>query len=80
MVSDTKPTRSGIHELKVTSTGRGGAGNIRSPSRDAVRGDDKSLEVSPARSEQRGRGYDRELIATIDNAHDTGVVRGCRYL
>jgi len=57
----------------VTSTGRGGAGNIRSPSRDAVRGEDKSFEGSPTRSEQRGRGYDRDLISTIDNANDTGV-------
>lgn len=57
----------------VTSTGRGGAGNIRSPSREPVRGDDGSRERSLARSEQRGRGYDRELITTIDNAHDTGV-------
>jgi Protein of unknown function (DUF3602) len=62
--------------MKITSTGRGGTGNIRSPSRDAIRGDDKSFEASPVRSEQRGRGYDRELIATIDNAHDPGVVRG----
>jgi len=57
----------------VISTGRGGRGNIRSPSRDAVRGEDASRERSLARSEQRGRGYDRELISTIDNAHDTGV-------
>jgi hypothetical protein len=62
--------------MKVTSTGRGGAGNIRSPSRDAVHGDYGSSEKSLVRSEQRGRGYDRELIASIDNAHDTGVVRG----
>jgi hypothetical protein len=66
--------------MKVISTGRGGRGNIRSPSRDAVRGEDASRERSLARSEQRGRGYDRELISTIDNAHDTGVVRGRRYL
>jgi hypothetical protein len=58
---------------QITSTGRGGAGNIRSPSRDAVRGDDASREVSLARSQERGRGYDRELITTIDNAHDIGV-------
>jgi hypothetical protein len=80
LVSDTKPTRCGINEMKVISTGRGGRGNIRSPSRDGVRGDDASREASLARSEQRGRGYDRELISTIDNAHDPGVVRGCRYL
>jgi len=57
----------------VTSTGRGGAGNIRSPSRDAIRREDGTPESSPIRSEIRGRGYDRELIATIDNAHDIGV-------
>jgi hypothetical protein len=62
--------------MKVTSTGRGGAGNIRSPSRDAVRSEDNlSPERSPIRSELRGRGYDRELIATIDNSNDIGVVR-----
>jgi len=66
--------------MKIISTGRGGRGNIRSPSRDAVRGDNASREASLARSEQRGRGYDRELIATIDNAHDPGVVRRCPYL
>jgi hypothetical protein len=60
---------------KVTSTGRGGAGNIRSPSRDAIRGENGTPELSPTRSELRGRGYDRELISTIDNANDTGVVR-----
>ena len=79
-VSDTKLTRSEIYEMKIISTGRGGRGNIRSPSRDAVRGEDGNREASLARSEQRGRGYDRELISTIDNAHDPGVVRGCRYL
>lgn len=56
----------------VTSTGRGGAGNIRSPSREAGR-DDGSRERSLARSEPRGRGYDREAISIIDEAHDTGV-------
>lgn len=63
--------------MKIISTGRGGAGNIRSPSRDGVRGEDASRETSLVRSEQRGRGYDRELITTIDNANDPGVVRGC---
>jgi len=57
----------------IISTGRGGAGNIRSPSRDAVRGENASRETSLVRSEQRGRGYDRELITTIDNANDPGV-------
>jgi len=56
---------------EITSTGRGGAGNIRSPSRG--RGDDNSPDTSLVRSEQRGRGYDRDTIATIDIAHDTGV-------
>jgi len=66
--------------MKVTSTGRGGKGNIRSPSRDAARGEDISRETSLVRSEQRGRGYDRDLISTIDNALDPGVVRECRHL
>ncbi|KAN0114287.1 hypothetical protein V8E52_006783 [Russula decolorans] len=73
--SDTRgrdPIPSGDPNV-VISTGRGGRGNIRSPSRDGVRGDDASREASLARSEQRGRGYDRELISTIDNAHDPGV-------
>jgi hypothetical protein len=62
-------------ETKVISIGRGGAGNIRSPSRDAIRVKNQSPESSPIRSELRGRGYDRDLITAIDNAHDTGVVR-----
>ncbi len=67
--------------MKITSTGRGGAGNIRSPSRDAVRGGGESPETSLVRSEQRGRGYDRDLISNIDDAHNDGVVRRChRYL
>jgi len=73
--SDTRgrdPIPSGDPDV-IISTGRGGRGNIRSPSRDAVRGDEASRERSLARSEQRGRGYDRELITTIDNSHDTGV-------
>jgi hypothetical protein len=57
----------------VISTGRGGAGNIRSPSRDAIRGETVSVESSPSRAEQRGRGYDRDMISAIDVAHDTGV-------
>jgi len=72
--SDTRgrdPIPSGDPSV-IISTGRGGRGNIRSPSRDGVRGD-ASREASLARSEQRGRGYDRELIATIDNANDPGV-------
>ena len=64
---------------QVISTGRGGRGNIRSPSRDPVLGDTASLGVSPARSLSRGRAYDRtydrETIASIDDANDTGVVR-----
>jgi len=56
----------------ITSTGRGGAGNIRSPSRDG-RGEEGSRDESVVRSEQRGRGYERELIASIDDAHDTGL-------
>ncbi|KAI9447135.1 hypothetical protein BJY52DRAFT_1420490 [Lactarius psammicola] len=58
---------------EFTSTGRGGAGNIRSPSRDASRPESINSGSSPARSEQRGRGYDRDLISAIDVAHDTGV-------
>ena len=64
---------------QIISTGRGGRGNIRSPSRDPVLGDTASLGVSPARSLSRGRAYDRtydrETIASIDIANDTGVVR-----
>lgn len=60
----------------MTSTGRGGAGNIRSPSRG--RGGDNSPETSLVRSEQRGRGYDRDAIKSIDDAHDIGLVRGYR--
>lgn len=56
----------------VTSTGRGGAGNIRSPSREGDRGKD-SPDTSLVRSEERGRGYDRDLISEIDDAHNTGV-------
>ena len=62
--------------MKVTSTGRGGRGNIRSPSRDGIRADDISTETSPSRSLERGRGYDRDLISVIDEAQD-GVVCGC---
>ncbi|KAH9169381.1 hypothetical protein EDB89DRAFT_2073070 [Lactarius sanguifluus] len=58
---------------EVTSTGRGGAGNIRSPSRDASRPESIKSGSSPARSEPRGRGYDRDLISAIDTANDTGV-------
>jgi len=58
---------------EVISTGRGGAGNIRSPSRDAIRAEVGTPEGSPIRSELRGRGYDRDLIASIDDAHDNGV-------
>jgi hypothetical protein len=59
------------------STGRGGRGNIRSPSRDAARplAETISIDSSPARSQERGRGgYDRDLISAIDTANDTGVV------
>jgi hypothetical protein len=60
---------------EVISTGRGGAGNIRSPSRDAIRGDAASINSSPSpsRAERRGRGYDRDAISAIDTANDTGV-------
>jgi hypothetical protein len=68
-----------IYETKVISTGRGGAGNIRSPSRDAIRVENGTPEGSPARSEQRGRGYDRDAIEAIDNANDNGVVREVYY-
>ena len=61
-------------ETKVISTGRGGVGNIRSPSRDVIRAENGTPEI-PIRSELRGRGYDRDLIDTIDNARDTDVVR-----
>jgi len=56
----------------VISTGRGGRGNIRSPSRDAYRGEGAtaSNESSPLRSEERGRGYDRELIIALDGAQE----------
>jgi len=57
----------------VISTGRGGWGNIRAPSRYAARGDNASIGASPLRSDIRGRGYDRELIASIDAARDTGL-------
>jgi len=61
----------------VISTGRGGAGNIRSPSRDATRAEIVSIESSPSRPEERGRGqergYDQDLISAIDIAHDNGV-------
>ena len=60
---------------KVTSTGRGGSGNIRSPSRDANRGDNASTDGSPLRSEERGRTYDRELIVAIDGAQEPRMVR-----
>lgn len=75
--SDTRgrePVPSGDPDA-IISTGRGGRGNIRSPSRDP--GDTASLGVSPARSLSRGRAYDRtydrETIASIDDANDTGV-------
>jgi hypothetical protein len=62
----------GLHQ--VISTGRGGRGNIRSPSREPVRGDTGSTGASPARSDVRGRTYDRETIASIDETHITGMV------
>ncbi|KAI0055366.1 hypothetical protein BV25DRAFT_1833215 [Artomyces pyxidatus] len=62
-VSDTRGREpvSARDPTLLQSTGRGGAGNIRSPSRGAK---------SPERPEHE---YDRELIATIDQANDTGV-------
>ena len=60
-------------ETKVTLTGRGGVENIRSPSSETIREENGTLEKPLIRSELRG--YDRDLIATIDDAHDTGVVR-----
>ncbi|KAH8990850.1 hypothetical protein EDB92DRAFT_2088373 [Lactarius akahatsu] len=69
---DPVPTRY-LQVDEVTSTGRGGAGNIRSPSRDASRPESINSGSSPARSEPRGRGYDRDLISAIDTANDTGV-------
>jgi len=71
--SDTRgrePIPSGDPNV-IISTGRGGAGNIRSPSRG--RGEDNSRETSLVRSQERGRGYERELIASIDDARDTGL-------
>jgi len=64
-----------LQEDVVTSTGRGGTGNlIRSPSReDGCRGETVSINSSPSRPEVRGREYDRDLISAIDTAHDTGV-------
>jgi hypothetical protein len=59
---------------QIISTGRGGRGNIRSPSRDPVRGDTGSTGASPARSDVRGRSYDRKTIASIDETHITGMV------
>jgi hypothetical protein len=67
---DLKPSRD---PEMVISTGRGGSGNIRSPSRDASRGDRASIGGSPAPSDNRGRTYDRETIASIDDAHNTGL-------
>ncbi|KAI0298403.1 hypothetical protein B0F90DRAFT_717163 [Multifurca ochricompacta] len=58
---------------EVISTGRGGAGNIRSPSRDASYPKNGSVDLSPVRSENRGRGYDQDVISAIDSAYDTGV-------
>ncbi|KAF8477696.1 hypothetical protein DFH94DRAFT_755029 [Russula ochroleuca] len=52
----------------VASTGRGGAGNIRSPSR-AENGSPKKF----TRSHPRGRVYERDLLAFIDNAYNTGM-------
>lgn len=59
----------------MISTGRGGRGNLRSPSRDASRGPSAVIETSPVRSELRGRGYDRDAISLIDSTIDGGVVR-----
>ena len=36
--------------------------------------DNASIGLSPLRSDIRGRGYDRELLASIDAARGTGVV------
>ena len=59
----------------IISTGRGGAGNIRSPSRDGSRGENASVNSSPSRAEFiRGREVERDLISSIDVAHDTGIV------
>jgi hypothetical protein len=62
--------------LQRISTGRGGTGNIRSPSRDPVRGDNASAGVSPARSDDRGRTSDRETTISFDVAHEADVVSG----
>lgn len=75
--SDTRgrdPIARHLDSDAIISTGRGGAGNIRSPSRDAIRADVVSIDSSPSRSSERGRGgYDRDLISAIDTAHDNGV-------
>ncbi|KAN0139328.1 hypothetical protein V8E53_002829 [Lactarius tabidus] len=63
-----------LNDDVIMSTGRGGRGNIRSPSRDPVLSDTITIDSSPARSQERGRGYDRDLISAIDSAHETGVI------
>jgi hypothetical protein len=72
----TQPHAIWNFETKVASTGRGGAGNIRSPSR-AENGSPKKF----TRSHPRGRVYERDLLAFIDNAYNTGMVRqvDCRH-
>jgi len=49
--------------------GRGGSGNVRSPSRDAYHEENRSASTKSfhIRSEQRGHIYDRELILAIDS-------------
>lgn len=39
-----------------------------------MREDNASAGVSPARSEDRGRSYDRETIISFDMNHETDVV------
>jgi hypothetical protein len=60
-----------MHGLQpqVISTGRGRRGNIRSPSRDYT----GITSASRARSDVRGRSYDRETIARIDEAGRGGA-------
>jgi hypothetical protein len=50
---------------QIISTGRDGQGNIRTPSPDHT----GSTGAFPARPDVRGRSYDREIIAMIDEAH-----------
>jgi hypothetical protein len=59
----------GPHCAQIRSTGRGGAGNIRSPSRDATKG-----------SDHEGKAYEEKVLRDHIAAEEGGVVSRCHFL